>query len=111
MAEKAETGKRDANELRRALRTWKAEVRRVEAELHQSIKKRHTDDYFDNIRRKVDELEEIDRRLREPSRSRSEIDVPLLDRLLVMWGQFGEPLAIAVFVIMFAIGVVVGIAF
>ena len=110
MADKA-SDQRDPGDLRRAVRTWKAEVRRAEADLHRAIKKRHTADYFDTIRLKVDTLEEIDRRFREPSVPRSELDVPLWDRLLVMWGQFGEPLALAFFLVIFVVGVAVGVAF
>ena len=111
MADKAGDDKRNPDDLRRAVRTWKAEVRRAEADLHRAIKKRHTTDYFDTIRLKVDRLEEIDRRFREPTVSRTELDVPLWDRLLVMWGQFGEPLALALFLIIFIVGVAVGVAF
>jgi len=108
MTSKTTNGARDPSEARKALVTWRAEVRKAEADLHRVIKRRHSADYFETIRAHVDRLEDIDSRLREPSTSRTELDVPLWDRMLVMWAQYGEPLAMVIFVVIFVVGVIVG---
>lgn len=92
---------------RDAVRRWQTAVHKAEADLHRAIKRRHGEDYFQVIRAKVDKLEEADK-LRLPSLSRADIDVPFWDRMLITWEQYGEPLALFAFAVIFIIGVLIG---
>ena len=91
-----------------AVRRWKSAVRKAKGELHSAINRPHSKDYFEAIRAKVDELEEIDRQLGIPHFPRDELDVPFWDRMLITWEQYSEPLAIALFLIIFIAGILVG---